>query len=496
MDLEKEYSCLERNALVSKKVISLENDFQETLQQFSNDIYRVVNCESHGNLDSVDISYNEIKINGTIQICLMYYNEDSVLSCADFEEKFSKSITVEGLSQYAFSTGSICDRYTNFRVINPRRIDIHSTQSITLYIYDKESSPCICGCKNSRLLTKTMTVSDVVATSLNRIEYDEEFPISTILGNINRVVGRYSYANVTETKVIKDKVLVKIKTSVVILFSVGDSDDDVESSEFSFESSKIFEIGGIDEGDIVIPVVNMGSIYAKCRNGADDSTANVEVYGDISVFSTVIRQKEISIVSDGYILNRKCDCEYKNCTVAAGGKSMTDNDTKVVDFSFNSDIYEIKNLALEVSDVYVKNEKIIVSIKANAMCISAEGGMITYNSESKCEIDIAGYSNAVSAVYINGFDYTMASSNKLEVRVILSTLSYLYVKKEVKVLSEISASDDVIDYPALTVYFGKENESVWNIAKTFSSDIELIQKENDLGSDVLESNKVIIIPGV
>ena len=78
----------------------------------------------------------------------------------------------------------------------------------------------------------------------------------------------------------------------------------------------------------------------------------------------------------------------------------------------------------------------------------------------------------------------------------MSTLSYLYVKKEFKVLSEISASDDVIDYPALTVYFGKENESVWNIAKTFSSDIELIQKENDLGSDVLESNKVIIIPGV
>ena len=134
MDLEKEYSCLERNALVSKKTIRLENDFQETLQQFSNDIYRVVNCESHSNLDSIDISYNEIKINGTIQICLMYYNEDSVLSYADFEEKFSKSITVEGLSQYAFATGGICDRYTNFRVINPRRIDIHSAQSITLYI--------------------------------------------------------------------------------------------------------------------------------------------------------------------------------------------------------------------------------------------------------------------------------------------------------------------------------------------------------------------------
>ena len=63
-------------------------------------------------------------------------------------------------------------------------------------------------------------------------------------------------------------------------------------------------------------------------------------------------------------------------------------------------------------------------------------------------------------------------------------------------MNEIEASDECINFPALTVYFGKKSESVWSIAKSFSSDIDMIMKENNLENEILDTNKVLIIPGI
>ena len=50
--------------------------------------------------------------------------------------------------------------------------------------------------------------------------------------------------------------------------------------------------------------------------------------------------------------------------------------------------------------------------------------------------------------------------------------------------------------PAVTLYFAKAQEKLWDIAKKFSSDTQLIKSENDLQDDIIDANKVIIIPGI
>jgi len=48
----------------------------------------------------------------------------------------------------------------------------------------------------------------------------------------------------------------------------------------------------------------------------------------------------------------------------------------------------------------------------------------------------------------------------------------------------------------MSIYFAKQGEEVWNIAKSFSSDIDLIKRDNDLSGDVIENNSVLLILGV
>ncbi len=52
------------------------------------------------------------------------------------------------------------------------------------------------------------------------------------------------------------------------------------------------------------------------------------------------------------------------------------------------------------------------------------------------------------------------------------------------------------DSPALVVYFAKEKEALWDIAKKFRTSVELIKSENELREDVLDARRILLIPGM
>ena len=68
----------------------------------------------------------------------------------------------------------------------------------------------------------------------------------------------------------------------------------------------------------------------------------------------------------------------------------------------------------------------------------------------------------------------------------------------VRAVTDITVDDTVRkqrdgDY-AIKLYFGVENEDVWDIAKRYSTDASAIMEENDLASDKLENGGMLMIP--
>ena len=97
---------------------------------------------------------------------------------------------------------------------------------------------------------------------------------------------------------------------------------------------------------------------------------------------------------------------------------------------------------------------------------------------------------------IKSYDFNIVSDCSVDVNLNYEIISAVAVQEEIRVLSDILCDDNVVKAPALTLYFAKTGERLWDIAKSFSSDIDLIKKENELTDDKLESNKIIVIPGL
>lgn len=176
MDIKKEYSCLERNSRVFQKNIEIDEDYQETIPQYCDDIYRIVKCKSHSYITSVDTNYSEVKIFGKTEICITYFNENSDLCYTDFEEEFTKTCDIENLSDKAFARANICDKYTNFRVINQRRIDIHTSGSISLSVYDRTKCPGVSSCENAKLRVENVKTAMIINAALSRLNLTRNFP--------------------------------------------------------------------------------------------------------------------------------------------------------------------------------------------------------------------------------------------------------------------------------------------------------------------------------
>ncbi|MDO4364957.1 MAG: hypothetical protein Q4C99_10575, partial [Clostridia bacterium] len=95
MELEKKYSCLEKNEVVFAKTINVDKNYQETPEAYLDDISKVVKCTAHSYVTSCDIKDSTVCIFGKTEICLTYLNENNELLYTDFVEDFSENAFID-----------------------------------------------------------------------------------------------------------------------------------------------------------------------------------------------------------------------------------------------------------------------------------------------------------------------------------------------------------------------------------------------------------------
>ena len=72
--------------------------------------------------------------------------------------------------------------------------------------------------------------------------------------------------------------------------------------------------------------------------------------------------------------------------------------------------------------------------------------------------------------------------------------------REITLIEELSKDESspktCSDRPAMTLYFAKKGESVWDIAMRYNTRADDIMKQNELTADILPSPKMLIIPSM
>lgn len=478
---------IREKSIVFTKTLDVDLDFQENLMSYNDDMLKIVRCCVNNFVVSTDCKNGNITIYGKSKIYLTYISEStSCLTTADFEEEFQRTIPLENNSDDVTVSVKVINKYNNFRVINQRRIDIHN--SFALDIRACAVMPVNMVDESENLLIRRDRVSyfSFIGSSFSKADFEENVEIPSDSEVIRKIINSFSSVNIEETKIITDKMLVKAKIMFSFLYTTDTDNEVINKCERTFSISKIVEIDGIDENDIPIVNVDIGNLYVKPKTNKNNELRFIEALGDVNISASVFRSVEMEVATDCYATDNEVVNTFGKLSLNANGRFIRDviDNTLVFEFE-NIQIVEVLDVSLSIIDrrnielsAYVMNEN------SEVMCISKRHEI----ENADCQM---------CSMYVKSFDYVIKSEHAISVRYSIDFSSVNFEERVFSVLSDAQITDNVLaDSPALVVYFAKEQERIWDIAKKFRTSVDLIKAENELMDDVLSTRRVLLIPGM
>ena len=103
-----------------------------------------------------------------------------------------------------------------------------------------------------------------------------------------------------------------------------------------------------------------------------------------------------------------------------------------------------------------------------------------------------------TTVCIISCSYNLSSADSVAIKADLKIHGNLYSSSVIDIITDLNIDETIKkqhdgDY-AVKLYYGIEDEDIWEIAKKYSSSVSAIMDENELTNERLTQNGMIIIP--
>lgn len=493
MELTKEYNCIRHKNIILQKKINVDKNYQENLEAYLDDLLRIIKCKSHSFVTSCNIDNGVATIIGKSEIFITYLNENKELIYTDFVEEFEEKLNISSSSDMAFCNAFIQDKYCSYRIINQRRIDFHISFCIDANVFDETSYPSLSSCEGLKSLKCKKKICSFDNAMQTKIDIDENFDIPSGVDGISRVISFETNINNIESNPINDKAFIKANVDLCVLFT--DIEGKCQKANYSFDISKIIEIANTSDESVFLTKFTDGCLFIKAKSSSNDAQGKIEIYGEFYANITVINCVEIEYNSDGYLVGYNTKNEYSSLKCCSNGRLYSNNYNSKLIINLKKEFSEIYSLDLKINNSQIVNDKLMLEIVATAFVRNVENEYEYITSSEEIEVNDALVGVIKHNAIIIAFDYNLQSNSTININIQYRIDYILALIDETKVLSDIKCVSKKQNSPVLTVYFANKNEEIWNIAKKFSSDISLIKKENNLKDNILDSNKILVIPG-
>lgn len=496
MELCKEYKpiCFYENSQSFCENFDL--DFQENLPQYLDDIERIVKCSIECAVTNYSIHDNKLNIHGKASITLCYVNNEECALSTTFEEDFSKSVDIKSNDKPSFANVKLRCKYSNFRLINQRRIDVCASLCADICIYSSIETRCLTNCKNSFVKESKLDFLETRDAGTSNLDFDETVILSAD-SQIKNIVNSYVTCFLDDVKIVKEKMLVKLNVQASIVYL--NDDNCIEKYIHKFSLSKIIDVKDFDGESKAFVNCCVSSIYLKTLSNEDNALNKIEIISNIAINYCLISQKQENVITDSYLPHYDTNSDLTKITLKSNPIFYSDSRTDELMFTSEKNIIEVLDIKPVISECVVSESVIKANVLLSVLFYDDNSRLCSFEESQELSILLNDYKCCGdSNINIISFDYILKGSNEIALRLNYSYTAYLYEIKNVEFLTDIYLGEEKEDLniPELTLYFADKGEDVWNIAKKFSTDMSLIMRENSLSTETIENKMVLLVPGM
>ena len=486
-------------------------DIEFSLPDYCPDIQRILKCYVSPQIESRSISGDRLNIEGTINIHLIYLDPEKMqIRCCENSSSFSSSIDIKSNPENAFPATSIKLGYLNCRATSPRKIDIHGAFSICAKVYDKEDVQIPARINGEDIEQKILdtSVSNLVGIGQQQFSVNEVLDLGQSNFVPEKIIRSSADFNLEDYKYVSGKIAIKGEIILRLLFLGSPDTDQIDSMEYSIPVSQLIDVPGANENSRCVINVEILSHNEKIVSETQDENV---ISVDIKAVATIMayEDKEIDLVTDAYStqFNIETTNDYiRTCKLEDMISDTFSSKTTVElpDIKVSKIIDSFADII--TSNAYKEDDKIKITGKVNLYVLGVDSESIPFYIERIIDIEQEKtFTNeSVDNLEIHaklvpsGVNYRIDGTGNLEIQMEFKLLADVFSCTKHNAVTAVSTDSQTPKSKdtssGLTIYYAEEGENLWDIARKYYTSEDLIKKENNLDSDIIQESGMLLIP--
>lgn len=484
-------------------------DSDVNLPDYCPDIMRILKCCVHTDINSSKLIGDRVTADGNAKITVIYSDEKNNICSYSTDYPFSKYVELSSSYDDAMTVCTAKTDYINCRAVSKRRLDMHGVVSLhfTVSRTSREKLISSAGGDGIQLKRKGIDVSSVCAAASKCFQLSEVANVGDTSPGIGKILSYSAAPIISDTKIIKGKLLIKGELTVNVLYCSDSTDTEAIRLVCNLPFNEIIEAADFSDSCTTDIKLNVTRLTAEPKVDNDGDYRYMNISAEICACATAYDDSSVNVIKDAYSTDTEIDTKY----------STIDFNKIILNFSDsfscrqNVDISSLnpqKVFAAVLSepsyDCTFNEDKMYMKGKVPISLIVIDGDGAPVSCEREAEFEYSRTIDGDSELYscspmlcISGFSCNLNGDGTLDFKAEMSINAVVFKKIREKVLTSLSVTDSCQQKEkksSLTVYFCSGKESLWDIARRYNTTVEEIMEENELSADYLENKTMLMIP--
>ena len=438
-----------------------------------------------------DIDLGKIKLDGSINTYIMYIadDENSSIRSLNTTLDFSKNIDIDNIKQDMILDSKFTLKSIECRVLNGRKVSIKAIIEIELKVLSNEEIEFVKNIeelKDIQILDKELVLNSILGSGITKVYAKDTLLIDSV-DNLEEIMKVDLSIINQETKVSYNKVLVKADASIKIIYLT--EDNRICSCKQLIPLMGFIDMPDVSDENLCDVSFELENLIVK-PNSIEEHSIYVEA--EIQINCNVSESRKLNVIQDLYSPSTDLNYKEKQIQVVSQMQIIKDiysiREKQFITEIGNHKIYDVDIRPNIVNRTLLQGRIIFEGeIELNFLYeyennrIDTKNIILPFNFNMECE-GTNPSSNIETNVEVVTQDFTvMPGGGGIDIKIDLQFIVKQSNNEQLQVIEEINTDESrEKERCSLSIYFVKQGDTLWSIAKKFHSTIDIIAKVNDI----------------
>lgn len=469
------------------------------------DMTEILVADANAVIEGTEYKNDELIVSGTVFFKVLYKpDEDAELKSLEHAFGFSQKIDIKANENAEFMT-EVTTEHIGFTMINSRKLSAKVMLLIKALCYEEKMYKPIIEAQGDEIESREKKYSIYIPMSdtESEISLSDLLTVPDDMPDIDEILKIDTWVTASDHKVMNGKAMVHGDLHITTIYTAAGEDKNTVSVKHTVPFTEIVEAPGADEQSAVNVNFWIKNIFAASKGDINGDTKIISIEGIICSRVKVCKSVVERIVDDCYFLSGKTE--------------LLKDSMKIYEYVTSENVRISENQTANLPKNVTVDEIISVSAKPILREACWENGIIKIKGSLVTFLiyrdDQEGIRCAVTESDIN-WQKPLSDSTEIETRLYIEDIDArktddgvqiianigLFMKalrpRRIDILTDCNFKEENENkkYPSMVIYFAKDGDTVWSIAKKYRTKAEKIKSANKLETEKIASGRRILIP--